>query len=52
MSKDIVVRALKTAVQTFLASWALSGNQLNKTALVAAAAAAVSAFWNFVVKTA
>lgn len=49
--KDIAIRAGKTFVQSFLAAWALSGNQLNKTALVAALAAGISAAWNFVVKT-
>lgn len=50
--KDIAIRAAKTFVQAFLAAWALSGNQLTKTALIAAAAAGISAAWNFVIKTA
>lgn len=45
---DVVIRALKTFVQAFLASWALTGNQLDKNVLVAAAAAGISAVWNTV----
>lgn len=45
---DIVVRAAKTFVQAFLATWAVTGNQVTRNALVAAVAAAVSAVWNVV----
>jgi len=45
--KDVWVRAAKTAVVAFLASWALSGNALTKDALVTAAAAAGTALWNY-----
>ena len=48
--KDLATRAVKTFVQTFLATWAISGNALNKTALIAAAAAGVSAVWNTVLQ--
>lgn len=48
MNNDVVVRALKTFVQAFLASWAVTGNSLEKHALVGACAAAVSAVWNLV----
>lgn len=46
--RDLFERAAKTFVQAFLAAWALSGNQVSKTALVAAAAAGISAGWNFI----
>lgn len=51
MNKDILVRACKTFVQAFLAAWLVTGNELSKTALVGAAAAGVSAVWNFVLAT-
>lgn len=44
--KNVVERAVKTFVQAFLAAWLITGNALNKTALVAAVAAGVSAVWN------
>jgi hypothetical protein len=53
---DIVVRALKTFVQTFLATVAVGVTTVAdvngaKALVVAALAAAISATWNFVVKT-
>lgn len=44
---DVLVRALKTLVQAFLAAWALTGNALTKDALVGAVAAAISAVVNY-----
>ena len=44
--KDVVVRAVKTFVQAFLATWALTNNELTKVAFVGAFAAGVSAVWN------
>lgn len=54
---DIVKRALKTFVQAFLATIAVSVVTVNdwptaKAAIVGAVAAAISATWNTVVKTA
>lgn len=45
--KDVFIRSAKTAVQAFLAAWAVSGNKLTKDALLAAVAAAVAAVWNY-----
>jgi hypothetical protein len=57
MKNDIVIRAVKTFVQAFLATLAVSVATVNdtntlKAALVGAGAAGISAVWNFVVKTA
>lgn len=46
--ENIGVRAGKTFVQAFIASLAVTGFQLTKAALVAAASAGVSAVWNAV----
>lgn len=46
LSNDVVVRASKTAVQTFVAVLLLTDNPLNTSALSAAGAAALSAGWN------
>lgn len=56
MNNDIVVRALKTFVQTFLATLAVGVATVTdfngaKALVVAAVAAGISATWNFVVKT-
>ncbi len=45
--KDVWIRAAKTAVVAFLATWAVSGNALTKDALVTALAAAGTAVWNY-----
>ena len=44
--KDIVIRAVKTFIQAFLAAWAITNYQLTKVALLAAVAAGVSAVMN------
>lgn len=49
MSKDVLVRSLKTFVQAFLASWLLTGNSLDKNALIGATAAGIAAVWNAVI---
>lgn len=45
-TKEVVVRAGKTFVQTFLATWALTQFNFEKGALVGALAAGISAVWN------
>lgn len=55
--KDIAIRAAKTFVQAFLATLAVSVATVNdvptlKAAVVGAAAAGISAVWNYVVKSA
>ena len=55
--KDITIRAAKTFVQAFLATLAVSVATVNdvptlKAAVVGAAAAGISAVWNYVVKSA
>lgn len=49
---DVWVRALKTAVVTFLAAWAISGNAMTKDALLAALAMAGTAVWNYLLQVA
>jgi hypothetical protein len=56
LTSDVTVRALKTFVQAFLATLAVSVATVNdvngaKAALVGALAAGISATWNFVIKT-
>ena len=56
MNNDIVIRALKTFVQAFLASVAVGVATVQdvptaKAVLVAGVAAGISAVWNFVVST-
>ena len=56
MSNDILVRALKTFVQAFLASVAVGFTSVQdvptaKAVLIAGLAAGISAVWNFVVST-
>jgi hypothetical protein len=46
---DVVVRAAKTFVQAALAAWAVTSFNFEKTALLAAVAAGISAVWNVVV---
>lgn len=53
---DVLVRALKTFVQTFLATVAVGATNVTdiasaKALAVAAVAAAISAVWNFVLAT-
>lgn len=47
---DVVVRAAKTFIQAFLATWGITGYAFGKDALVAAAAAGMSAVWSVAVK--
>lgn len=49
-AKVIVINVLITAVQGFLAAWAVTGNKTDKASLGAAVAAAASATWNLVLK--
>lgn len=46
--KDIVVRAVKTFVQAYLAVVLVSDQPVSKNAQLAGAAAGLSALWNFV----
>lgn len=48
---DIFVRAFKTFVQAAVAVLLVTDNPFSKAALVAAAAAGVSAVWNFIRET-
>lgn len=43
---DIIIRALKTFAQAFLASWSISGFAIEKDIAVAALSAGISAAWN------
>lgn len=47
--KDVVIRASKTFVQAALATWAVTNYSFEKTAILAAVAAGISAIWNVVV---
>ena len=44
--KDVAVRAIKTAAQTYIAAWALTQDPFSKAGLIAPVAATVSAVWN------
>lgn len=44
--KDVAVRAIKTAIQTYIAAWALTQDPFSKAGLIAPVAATVSAVWN------
>lgn len=46
----LLVRAFKTFVQTFLATWAVTAYDFEKSALVGAVAAAISAVMNLFIK--
>jgi len=48
--KDIVVRASKTFLQGFLAAWALTDFNVEKGAVVGAAAAGFSVLMNFLLE--
>lgn len=47
--RDVAVRAIKTAVQTYIAAWALTQDPFSKAGLIAPVAATVSAVWNIIV---
>ncbi len=49
--KDVAVRAVKTAVQTYIAAWALTQDPLSKAGLIAPVAATVSAVWNVIAQS-
>lgn len=44
--RNIVVNVAVTFCEGFAAAWLVTGNQLDKTALIGAVAAGVSAVWN------
>ena len=46
---DIVIRAAKTFVQAALAAWVVTNFSFEKTAVLAAVAAGISAVWNVIV---
>lgn len=50
--KVVLINVCITAVQGFLAAWAVTGNKTDKASLGAAVAAAASAAWNLVIKPA
>lgn len=49
--KDVLVRAVKTAVQTYVAAWLLTQDPFTKASLIAPVAATVSAVWNVVAQS-
>lgn len=49
-TKTIIVNVVVTAVQGFLAAWAVTGNKTDKASLGAAVAAGASVAWNVVIK--
>lgn len=49
-TKVIAINVLVTFVEGFAPAWALTGNQLTKSALVGAGAAGVSVLWNTLIK--
>lgn len=49
--KDVSVRAIKTAVQTYIAAWALTQDPFSQAGLIAPVAATVSAVWNVIVQS-
>ena len=46
----LLIRALKTFVQAFLAAWALTNFDFSQAALVGAAAAGISALMNLLIQ--
>ena len=48
--KDIAVRAGKTFIQAFVATWVVTQDPFTKASVIAAAAAGVSAIWNSIVQ--
>lgn len=51
-AKVVIINVVITAVEGFLAAWAVTGNKTDKASLGAAVAAAGSAVWNLVIKPA
>ena len=49
-TKVIVINVLVTFVEGFAPAWALTGNQLTKSALIGAGAAGASLVWNTLIK--
>lgn len=49
---DVVERAVKTFVETFVVAWGLTGYSLSKVALGGALASALSVIWNVTSKVA
>lgn len=49
--KDVAVRAIKTAAQTYIAAWALTNDPFSQAGLIAPVAATVSAVWNVIVQS-
>lgn len=47
-SKDIIIRAVKTFIQSFLAAWAVTNFGFEKSALIAGVAAGISAVMNLI----
>lgn len=47
--RDVIIRSVKTFVQAFVAAWLLTGNSLEKNALLGAGAAGIAAVWNAVI---
>lgn len=48
--KVVLINVIVTAIQGFLAAWAVTGNKTDKASLGAAVAAAGSAVWNLIIK--
>lgn len=48
--KDVIIRSVKTFIQAFLAAWLLTGNSLEKNALLGAGAAGIAAVWNTIIQ--
>jgi uncharacterized membrane protein len=46
--RDVAIRAIKTAVQTYIAAWALTQDPFSKSGLIAPVAGTVSAVWNVI----
>jgi len=51
LENDILVRATKTFVQSFVAVWLVTDQPFSKQAVIAGVAAGVSAVWNFARET-
>lgn len=46
----LLIRAFKTFIQGFLAAWVLTGNSVEKNALIGAVAAGISALMNLFIQ--